>query len=583
MAYYGRINGTTSNSSISCYISYTCIPSTKYNNTEVRATLYYSRTDGYKTYGTWSGSLTINGNTKTGSTSIQLNGSNTVSVISHTVTVPHNADGTKSITISASGGASGTTLTSTSCSKKITLEPIPRQANLTAANDFNDEGNPIITYNNLAGNAVSSLQACIADANGNVIHVAYRDIDKTGTTYTFNLTDAERTALLKAYTTSNSNTVKFYVKTVIGEETFYSSLAKTFSIVNGGPTLNPTAIDVDGAMTALTGNNNNIVKYYSDIQYAANAAARKQATIKSYKITCGSASSTTATGTFTNVSTATVVFSVTDSRGNTTTQTLNKTLIPYIKLTNDIAVNAPTTDGKLSLTASGSYFSGSFGANSNTLTVQYRYKTNSGEYGDWITINATVDAANNKYTATANLTGLNYKNSYTFQTRAIDKIITIAAAEKKVKTTPVFDWGSNDFEFNVPVTAPTLSVDNTITINNKALNDWVFETGTVDGWDYKKWKNGKVEMWKAFNVNVATQTPYGVGYYNGSVLSHAFPRGLTIARPYIFLSVTPSNAQIYSINLASATESSFSYYISCMATQAENTMQVNIYAYGFQV
>lgn len=451
MAYYGRINGSTSNGSISCYISYTCIPSTIYNNTEVRATLYYSRTDGYVTYGTWSGSLTINGNTKSGSSSIQLNGSNTVSVISHTVTVPHNADGTKSITISATGGASGTTLTSTSCSKRITLEPIPRQANLTAANDFNDEGNPTITYNNLAGNAVSSLQACIADANGNVIHVAYRDIDKTGTTYTFNLTAAERTALLKAYTTSNSNTVKFYVKTVIGEETFYSSLAKTFSIVNGSPTLNPTAIDVDSAMTALTGNNNNIVKYYSDIQYAANAAARKQATIKSYKITCGSASSTTATGTFTNVSTATVVFSVTDSRGNTTTQTLNKTLIPYIKLTNDMAVNAPTTDGKLSLTASGNYFSGSFGANSNTLTVQYRYKTNSGEYGNWITISATVDAANNKYTATTNLTGLDYKSSYTFQTRAIDKIATIAAAEKKVKTTPVFDWGSNDFEFNVPV------------------------------------------------------------------------------------------------------------------------------------
>ena len=51
-----------------------------------------------------------------------------------------------------------------------------------------------------------------------------------------------------------------------------------------------------------------------------------------------------------------------------------------------------------------------------------------------------------------NLTGLNYQSIYTFQAKAVDKVVTIETTEKRVKTTPVFDWGEDDFEFNVPVT-----------------------------------------------------------------------------------------------------------------------------------
>lgn len=451
MALSGTIYGSTNNDSISCYIKWTATQSTKYNHSVVTATLYYTKSNSLATYGTLNCVIRINGVETTDSVYRTISAANSpVKAMSATVTVPHNADGTKNLTIAAGGYMSGTTLTSTSLSGKITLNQIPRQATLTAAPDFNDEGNPVITYSNPAGTAVGSLQACIADSNGSVIHVPYRDIDKSGSTYTFSLTDAERKALRLAYNTANTNTVKFYVKTVIGENIYYSSLAKTFSIVNAMPTLNPTAVDTDAAMKGFTGDANKVVRYYSDLQYAANAAALKEATIKSYKITCGSLTSTAASGTFSNVSTGTITFTVTDSRGNSTTKTLNKTLIPYVKLTCNMSVAAPTTDGKMTINASGNYYSGSIGTTANTLTVQYRYATNGGSYTSWAAMTAIV--SENTYTATASLTGLNYKNSYTIQTRAVDKIATVEAAAKKVKTTPVFDWSSDDFQFNVPVT-----------------------------------------------------------------------------------------------------------------------------------
>ena len=68
------------------------------------------------------------------------------------------------------------------------LDRIPRQADITSAPDFNDEQNPTIGYSNPAGNSVNSLQACIS-LTGASADVSYRDIPKTGSSYTFNLTE----------------------------------------------------------------------------------------------------------------------------------------------------------------------------------------------------------------------------------------------------------------------------------------------------------------------------------------------------------------------------------------------------------
>ena len=47
-------------------------------------------------------------------------------------TISHNGDGTKSIAISATGSIPNTTLSSTSCSGRVSLDTIPRASTITA-------------------------------------------------------------------------------------------------------------------------------------------------------------------------------------------------------------------------------------------------------------------------------------------------------------------------------------------------------------------------------------------------------------------------------------------------------------------
>ena len=202
----------------------------------------------------------------------------------------HNADGNWSTTLTYNGHVYGSAYTRYI---SVSLPMIPRKATISTAPDFNDEENPTITYSNLAGNSVSSLQACIS-LTGSNDDIPYRDISKTGSSYTFNLTEAERRTLRQACST-NSRTVYFYVKTGIGGNTYYSFLGKTLSIVNGNPTFNDfTYADTNSNTIALTGNNQNIIKDYSNvtvtISTANKAVANKEATMSKYRFMCGNSS-----------------------------------------------------------------------------------------------------------------------------------------------------------------------------------------------------------------------------------------------------------------------------------------------------
>lgn len=369
-------------------------------------------------------------------------------VASGTITIPHNTNGTMSFSASLKVACYKDSANLFG-SGSWNLDKIPRQATITSAPNFNDEENPKITYSNPAGTGVSTLQACIS-LDGSKDDIAYRDISKTETSYTFNLTEDERNVLRNATTTANSRTVFFYIKTTIGENTFYENVSKTLTIINANPIINPQAEDCNSRTLELTGNKNRFVCYYTHLKYTIEKSAKKGATIKSVNVECGSKSKSEADlsgGILNNIDSGVVKFSIKDSRGNITTKVLAKSFVEYIKLTCNMEVSAPTTDGSLNISASGNYFNGSFGAVNNSITVQYRYKTNGGNYTNWASM--TTSISGNTYSASASITGLNYKSFYTFQIRAIDKLLTISSPEKTVKTVPLFDWGANDFNFNV--------------------------------------------------------------------------------------------------------------------------------------
>lgn len=356
---------------------------------------------------------------------------------SGTFEVEHNASGYASFTVNFEVYIYDKTRKKTS--QLGVLDTLPAHATITSAPNFTDEDYPTIYYSNPAGVAVDSLQACIANSTGSTIYVPYRDIPVSDATYTFNFTEAERDALRSVSANTNSLAVRFYVKTVIDGETYLSSLPKTLSIVNADPIVTATAEDTNSATLALTGDHFKYVRYHSNVQVSMNAKAQKKATIID----------TIGEGTYNNVETNSWTLLAIDSRGNSTRTVVTGTLIPYIRLTCNLIGNTPDTNGNMTLECSGNYFNGSFGAVNNTLQVQYRYKTITGSYGNWVDMNVTTNG--NTYDATASLTGLSYRETYTFQARAVDKLDTVSTGENHIKSLPIFHWGKEDFVFEVPV------------------------------------------------------------------------------------------------------------------------------------
>lgn len=377
-------------------------------------------------------------------------------VASGSFTVSHDSSGNCSISGSIQAAVYTSSVNCTA-SESWSLNNIPRQANITSAPNFTDEENPTITYSNLAGNSVTSLQACIS-LTGAKADIAYRDISKTGTSYTFNLTEEERNVLLNnTLSGSNSRTVMFYVKTVIGGNTFYSTSSKTFTVVNNKPTIEPTVKDVNPKTVAVTNDENVFIRYHSNAEVSVNATAYKNASITARKVICGSQNISTDIGVIQGIDSGNFVFSATDSRGNTVSDSKQVTFIEYVKLTCDLQAKAPTTDGDLTFTITGNYYNNAFGTTDNMLLLECCYSEGGGAFTEWQAVDG-FSVEENKYSVTVTILGLNYRSSYVVKARATDLLSEVVTESKSLRAIPVCDWGENDFNFNVPVTVQGINL-----------------------------------------------------------------------------------------------------------------------------
>lgn len=133
----GTIYGNTSNEYIDSKIEWSSYGSNIDTNTsKVQAKLYYRRNNtGFTTYGTGSFGIKIGDSNITASKTLTISTDWVLALDSGGVSVAHNSDGTKSITISASGSIPSTTLTATNCSSTVTLDTIPRASIITDAPD----------------------------------------------------------------------------------------------------------------------------------------------------------------------------------------------------------------------------------------------------------------------------------------------------------------------------------------------------------------------------------------------------------------------------------------------------------------
>ena len=445
MALSGNFTGTTSNQYITPKIVWSATQDKTNNKSTVTAKLYYAKsaTSTASTQGHWGGSITIGGFTQSFSNVyVTLTADNSDKLVAtFSKTIDHNADGTKSITISASGSVSGTTLTSTSISKSVTLDTIPRESSISCTT-ANIESKPTIT---------------ISRASSSFTHTI---------TYKFgSLTDTIATKTSATSITSWTIPASFYAQipnakkgegtltcitysgnTQIGEPKT-CKLSVTTDETKCKPTVSGAVVDTNAKTVALTGDANKyLVRFYSTASCTLTASLNKNAG-KFLLKTINNVSISGTTLDIPNVETGTFEFYAKDSREYYNIDKEAKTLIPYIKLTNKAtAQRTDPTSGNAKITIKGNYFSGSFGAVSNTLTVKYRQGTS----GDYTTVTPTI--SNGEYSATVNLTGLDYTKSFKYEVVVSDKLSTVTQTATVQKGVPVFDWGEDDFRFNVPVT-----------------------------------------------------------------------------------------------------------------------------------
>lgn len=451
-----------------------------------------------------------------------------------TLTVNHNTDGSKAIAVSLKTAIYYGSSKVKTDSKTWTLDAIPRGATITSAPNFNDEENPIIKYSNPAGSAVTSLEACIS-LDGSKADVAYRAISKSGTSYTFNLTDAERKVLRQGVTSGTSRTVIFYIRTKIGDNTLYNTSYKTFTLLDAEPELTYNYYDVNDTVVALTGNNKKFVPNHTILYWEMQGTAKKEATIKSYEFKIdGKAISNATSGHINNYNGKVLDFKVTDNRGNyKAAADVALNTVPYVELTCnqkvDIALVGETT-AQINVDVSGNYYNGSFGAADNTLTIYYSIAEDGGAYSEWRLVDIEPKYNGNTYSLSYNITGLAYEKAYSVQTRAVDKIQTKDSNGYTAKLTPVFDWSDTDFNFNVPVSINGVEID------------YIVEQGYINGWTYRKWNGGLAECWYSLRHNTAMSNQW-----NNLFVGSATPR---INYPFVFTSRPIENVTLLSSSYA---------------------------------
>lgn len=327
-------------------------------------------------------------------------------VASGTYTFTHNSSGAKSFTAYAEAGIYYVAV-NCSGSGSWSLPSIARNATITSAPNFTDIQNPTIQYTNPAGANVSSLQVCIS-LTGAVADVAYRSVSTTGTSYTFNLTEAERNVLRQG-TTGKSRSVLFVIQTVINGQTLRSSQSVTFSIVNANPTIaSVTYKDSNATTVAITGNDQQLIQNQSTLQLTiGQVQALKYASISKveYQINGYTVDITSSYTNPVNIGTInysqnfTLAVIVTDSRGFVTTQNVTVQMLawklPYatINLARQSNFYAETD-----ITVSAYYSSIE---SHNSVTIQYKYKkTSESSYSSPVTIanNTQVTASfDNQY------------------------------------------------------------------------------------------------------------------------------------------------------------------------------------------
>lgn len=414
---------------------------------------------------------------------VSLEYNSSVVLLSDTVTVHHSADGscTMPVVFSIDIESNAYTPGPQTASGQMSLSVIPRKSSIGATDaDIGKVSAVVVTKQS------DSFTHSIAYSFGNLSGYITADGGVSDTerifsrgAISFALPDSFYSQIPDAQTGVCRLTVNTYSgTTLVGSDSCsFTATANRYAV---HPLATADMTDINETTVALTGDNKKIIRYCSTARcemwvttrgnarqtHAAIGDMYRPLEILSQGYTVLDMPAIEADG---------VYFYTVDSRGYDFGVWVQPTMIPYIKLTNRVDPKwTNISAGAAKLQFSGAYYAGSFGAAENTLHIQYKPLGQQ----DYIPVeNITVE--DGRYVAEVSLTGLDYREEYSFQVKVWDALTEIEHTVTLRKGKPVFHWGAEDFQFCVPVGMQDKSLRQVHSVNALSCGGVAFADNTA--------------------------------------------------------------------------------------------------------
>lgn len=475
---------------------------------------------------------------------------------SKTITVDHNSDGSKTVTLSASwdcGFDSSYTPRTLSVSGSVTLPTIPRAATLSYGAMTMGTAATIKITPPVSG-ATSTITYKFGSASGTIV-------TKTSAA---SVSWTPPTSLAAQIPNSASGTGTLTVETYSGS-TKLGSRAYTVTI-SVPSTMTPTLTVAISDPTGRADTYGGYIQSKSRLKVELTAAGVQGSTIKSYAIKVGdilSATSDTATSGYLPASgSLTVTASATDSRGRTKTVTKTVTVTPYVSPTiSALAVVRCKANGTEDPT--GAYakatFSGAITALGGKNTASYRVETRETGTETWGTV-ATAAAGQYSPTDVSVVFAVAANKKYDVRMVAVDSFESLASSNRFLPAAYTSmhiadSMGSvgigrlcdkeDTFQvglaasFDEPVElgkglAQPLPVESGGTgvatlaelLAALGVKDYIIEQGISGNWTYQKYASGYADLWWRGDVTPTSYTAVGSMVYT-NIIRLSMPFGVT--------------------------------------------------------
>lgn len=402
---------------------------------------------GYTTYGTGSCSCTINGvNHSSAINAGQKITYNSFTVLgSWTVHIPHNSDGGKTLSVSASFNISGA-VSSNAQSCDFQLPTIPRMSAPTLSKTNFNIGESVVFYPNLNS---SSFTYNVSLQIGLLSRRLFTGMNHSALTIDTNIIADSLYSMMPHL---QSAVGEFAIEVYNGGTHIGNSGIKFIcNAHNSSPEINKfEVIDTNEKIKTLTGNNVILVHGESTAKCTLGYSTKNYATLSSMSIANGTTVHNSTPCTFTPQSHIFIAH-ITDSRNLTVSRAYTSPYIPYFTPSFKVVnlERQTTTSDILKLHIVGTYFDGNFGIVQNLPSVQWRWKgENSVSWSNWESINISVNGNDFSYHSDNFRDGFGFENSYVAEFKLSDKIHEYITTIQIPYGQPIVDIGKNDVKVN---------------------------------------------------------------------------------------------------------------------------------------